>query len=103
MASDRKGMRSIRTISGIQDRRRARTPAGALMEMAFLVHEKERLGKEIARWHARQAEITVRLEQIEERRRWLAKFCQDPAAPSAADPVPTCSNPRRLRVRELRY
>ena len=103
MAKNRKGVRSIRTMGGIADRRRVRTPAGALMEMSALANEKARLVMEVSRWRLRETQIKAQLSEIEERRRWLASFCEVPDAPTQADPVPTCLTHKRLRVRELRY
>jgi hypothetical protein len=40
MASAKRGLQGVKTMAGLVDRRRARTPAGALMELAILENEK---------------------------------------------------------------
>ncbi len=68
------------------DRRRARTPAGALLELSALANEKQLLKNEQLRMANRQREIEERLKTMAERERRLLSFVEDsPAAQALVD------------------
>ncbi len=69
----RKGLESIRTLRGLVDKFHTRTPQGALIELARLKQERERLSDEMIRWEGRIEQIKARLEEIGEMEQWLYK------------------------------
>ena len=101
MPSLKRGIQGVKTMGGLVDRRRARTSAGALMEMSVMANEKKRLEQELGRLGRRQAEINARLADIADKERRLYEFvkkpCQDARVAPAAD------TGQRLRMTELSY
>lgn len=90
MANEKRGIRQIRTVGGLFDRRRARTSAGALLELSLLESEKMRLAAEIGRAEQRCGQIRHRLDEINSKQHRLRSFVDDPQGekPSDAD-IPT--------------
>ena len=101
MASPKRGMQGVRTMGGLVDRRRARTSAGALMELSVLANEKKRLEQERDRVRRRQAEIDGRLAEIVDKERRLYEFVTKPRQDAKVAPV--ADNSQRLRTTELGY
>ncbi len=76
MAKEKRGVNSIKTMGGLLDNRRARTPSGALLEMSAMSNEKTLLHRELARWKRRHAEIQKRLAEIAAKERKLLAVVQ---------------------------
>lgn len=89
-------------MAGLTDRRRARSCAGALLEMSALANEKERLHQELAAAQRRRQEIETRLDEIAEKQRRLQQFISTPrdAAASALQAKDTGFG---LKVTEVNY
>jgi hypothetical protein len=115
MAQEQRGLRTIKTIGGLMDNRRARTPSGALLEMSAMSNEKTLLHKELARWKRRHVEITARLNAIAAKERRLLAVVQggEMALGVVTDAVETISDKPsmavptevsgRFKVQELSY
>jgi len=115
MESDRKGVMGIRTMSALLDQRRARTSAGALLELSALANEKLLLDREVARAKRRGADIHRRLKEIaakEVRLMKLVRGAEPSATPSSpsrptppAEPVTPVDSPpsNRFKVSEFSY
>ncbi len=118
MAKEIRGVTSIKTMGGLLDNRRARTPSGALLEMSAMSNEKTLLHKELARWKRRHLEIEKRLGEIAAKERRLLAVVQggemalgvvvtDSSASHAANggnPLPLPAEVSgRLKVQELSY
>ncbi len=109
MADERRGVQQIRTLAGLVDGRRARTSAGALLELSMLELEKTRLTKEIQRADRRCAEIRRRLAEIDAKQHRLQRFVERPQgeAPQSeavAAPLPIHTVPvDKLKRRRLSY
>ena len=109
MAHDRRGVQQIRTFAGLVDRRRARTSAGALLELSMLEMEKTRLMLEMQRAERRCAEIRRRRAEIDAKQHRLQRFVEKPngEAPqseTAAAPLPIHTVPvDKLKRRRLSY
>ena len=85
MANVKRSLQSVKTLSKLLDGRRARTPAGALLEMSGMANEKVLLTKELERGIRRRAEIEHRLAEIEAKtQRLMAYIQQDHGAIAAA-------------------
>lgn len=67
MASERRGIGNIRTMSRIVDARKIRTPATAFLEMSALAYERDLLMRELERWKRRHQEIMTRLAELDEK------------------------------------
>jgi len=78
MSVPRKSLRTIKTMAGITDIKRSRTPTGAFLELAGLATEKERLNMELAAAHRRSLEIQTRLAEISAKQERLSVFIKDP-------------------------
>ncbi len=98
------GRTAIRTQAGIIDARRSRSPQGALLEMAALEMERQRLLAESARLQRRGDQIVQRVDEIVRRQRRLQRFVDfgvteaDPAAAPASPPSPARTvSPHRSR------
>jgi hypothetical protein len=102
MAGSRKGVRSIKTMAALVDRRRSRTTAGALLEMSVLANEKERLRQELEAAERRRLEIEARLVEIEEKEGRLAAFLQDPTL-KATNHAPVTEGPQGVKMKEISY
>ncbi len=76
MARELRGVGSIKTMGGLMDNRRARTPSGALLEMSTMANEKTLLHKELARWRRRYVQIQTRLGEIAAKERRLLTLVQ---------------------------
>jgi hypothetical protein len=105
MASVKRGVQSIRTMGVLVDKRRARTPAGALLELSAMANEKQLLQRELARWGRRHAEIQVRLGEIAAKEQRLMAVVQNPSLTSSVTPLPPteAAAARRLRIKEFTY
>ena len=114
MATEKRGVMHIKTMAALVDARRARTSAGALMELAMLEMEKQRLKKEMLRAESRGAEIGARMQDIEAKQCRLQSFveraetdlpvAQGSVAPGAAPPFPVFTAPTDgLKRRALAY
>jgi hypothetical protein len=99
---DRKGVGNLKTMRATLDGRRVRTGAGALMELAVLANERQRLQAELDRWDRRNAEIQARLVAIAERETRLMRSVELPTPPGAR-PLPLAEMPRNVVTRELTY
>jgi len=82
MSPNRKGMETLRSLRGKVNRFRAKTPQGALIDLARLAQEKARLCEEMKRWEKRINRIQSRLEEIDKMKKWLYQFVDDNQAPS---------------------
>ncbi len=82
MSSNRKGFKDIRTIRSQVDRFRARTPQGALIELARLSQKKARLSDEMKRWQERINQIQSELEEIDKTEKWLYQSIDNRQLPS---------------------
>ncbi len=112
-------MTSIKTMGGLLDNRRARTPSGALLEMSAMSNEKTLLHRELARWKRRHAEIEKRLGEIAAKERRLLAVVQGgemalgvvvtgdgATSTTSGTPVPLPLPPEvsnRFKVQELSY
>jgi len=111
MASERRSVQHLKTLAGLVDGRRARTSAGALLELSMLEMEKQRLVKEVQRAERRGAEIRVRLDEIDKKGSRLQRFVEKRTAEvltaavcTAASPLQTHSAlPDKLKRRQLSY
>lgn len=119
MAREMRGVTSIKTMGGLLDNRRARTPSGALLEMSAMSNEKTLLHKELARWKRRHIEIERRLGEIAAKERKLLAVVQagqmalgvvvtdgGPGHSLGGAPLPLSVPPEvsgRFKVQELSY
>ena len=88
MANEQRVSRKIRTMGALMDNRRARTPAGAHLEMSAMANEKVLLQKELARWKHRHIEIQTRLGEIAAKeRRLIAVIQADQMPPGLVSPT----------------
>jgi len=74
MRPNKKGLKDIRTIRGRVGKFRARTPHGALIELAQLAQKKARLCGEMKRWEERIGQIQSELKEIDKMEKWLYGF-----------------------------
>ena len=103
MATARKSLRSVKTMAALVDRRRTRTPSGALLELSLLANEKERLQQELRAARRRGEEIQTRLREIAEKEERLQRFVKNPASSSdGGSNLPTEAHPR-VQTREISY
>jgi hypothetical protein len=111
VATEKRGVRQIKTMGGIVDGRRVRTSAGALLELSMLEMEKQRLSAEMKRAENRCIEIRARVTEIETKQVRLQRFVDRPKAAfqtnqslGTASPLPVHSTPTdRLKRRALAY
>jgi hypothetical protein len=117
VANEKRGLQGIRTMGALLDTRRARTPAGALLELSSMANEKVLLQNELKRQARRNAEINKRLTEIAAKELRLLALVQDPAsalaggnigakAPTAAVAAAAATPPdimQRIRVKEFSY
>ena len=85
----RHGLQDIKTVGRHINRLHARTPQGALVEMATLATERQRIQVELARSKKRSVEMRARLREIRKREQFLSQFTRLRAA--------------RLRPKESRF
>ena len=89
MSSNRKGLKNIRTLRGQANKFRARTPQGALIELAQLAQKKARLRDEMERWQERIGQIQSKLRELDKTEKWLYRFVDAsggaPPGPSSRD------------------
>jgi hypothetical protein len=103
-----KGSRPTRTMGGLVDQRRIRTPAGALLELSGLASEKKRLNTEIKRWERRSVDIQARLADIAEKEARLMKVVTA-ATPNAVEvfaaraTADATAAGTRMKVKEFSY
>lgn len=111
MASERRSVQHLKTLAGLVDGRRARTSAGALLELSMLEMERQRLVKEVQRAERRGAEIRVRLAEIDKKGSRLQLYVEKRSAEApttelrtAASPLQSHSAPpNKLKRRQLCY
>jgi len=109
MANERRSIQQVRTMGQLVDGRRARTSAGAMLELSMLEMEKTRLTKEIQRSERRCADIGQRLAEIDAKQNRLKRFVADPPAAKpqettgAADLTVHTAPQDRLKRRRLCY
>ncbi len=110
MAIERKGVQGIRTMAALIDSRRARTAAGALLEMSAMANEKLLLQKELKRWARRHREIEFRLREIAAKEERLMALVQVEAGPQPSGPPSPAGTPpiesaiiQRMKVKEFTY
>lgn len=112
MGAETRGLQGIRTMGALLDHRRARTPAGALLELSAMANEKLLLQKELNRWKRRHSEIQARLAELAAKERRLLAYVQDPEAVAVAaaagarpSPMPAAeaAAPQNLRIKEFTY
>ena len=101
MANKKQGLKSVKTMASLMDRRRARSAAGALMELSVLANEELRLQQELERSRLRQTEIGKRLAEIADKEARLYGFIKEP--PPVARAVPTVDYGVDLRTTEFSY
>lgn len=102
MKRERKTTKNIKTIGALLDRRRARTPGGAMLELSTLAYERTRLQHELDRLKRRRAEIDARLAEIAAKERWLRSLAEQAVA-DVSTPLPLAEAPQCVYVRELNY
>ena len=110
----KRGVLDIKTFTNITDRRRARTPHGAYLEIASLALHKHRLMKEHQTAEARNAAIEEQIREMDRKVVALRTFVEDPSSfvlepprtPVArgptGEPENRPANPT-IREQELRY
>lgn len=106
MATVKRGLRGIKTIAGLSDRRRTRSAAGALLELSVLAREKERLGHELAGAERRRNEIQNRLADIAEKEARLKNFIKDPPQIQNIAPAKTAHERevfKGVKTKEINY
>ncbi len=106
MDTIRRGLRGVKTVAGLSDRRRSRSAAGALLELSVLAREKERLGHELAAAECRRNEIQYRLSEIGEKEERLKNFVKDPPQIQKITPAKTTQERAAVRgvnTREINY
>ncbi len=74
-------LKDIKTMGSYVNRLRAPTPQGALVEMAGLAKERQRIQVELVRSKKRSVEMRARLREIRQRERFLSQFTRSRAAP----------------------
>ncbi len=67
-------------MRSLAERLRGCTPQGALVAMAGLAQERQRIQVELARWKKRSAQMRARLQEIRERERYLLRFTRSSGA-----------------------
>lgn len=82
----KRGVRDIKTFTNITDRRRARTPHGAYLELASLALHKYRLLQERRFAESRNAEIEAQIHDMDRKTVVLRSFVEDPSSFVAAAP-----------------
>lgn len=102
MKGERKTTQNIKTIGALLDRRRVRTPGGAMLELSTLANERTRLQHELDRLKRRRAQIDARLAAIAAKERWLRSLAEQ-AAGDVSTPLPLAQPPECVYVRELNY
>ena len=114
MAIEKRGVRNLKTMAGMQDARRARSSSGALLEMSMLETERQRLKLEMQRAEHRGAEIRRRMDEIDATAQRLQKFVETrtgadalPVTPGALAPAAALTihsqAPDNMKRRALRY
>lgn len=111
MVSERRSVQHLKTLAGLVDGRRARTSAGALLELSMLEMEKQRLVKEVQRAERRGAEIRGRLAEIDKKGSRLQQFVEKRSAEAPTAEVRAASSPLtvhsgppdKLKRRQLCY
>ena len=80
MPDIKQSLKDIRTIRSHTERLRGWTPQGALVAMAGLAQERQRVQVELARWKKRSEQMRARLREIRERERYLLRFTRSSGA-----------------------
>jgi hypothetical protein len=98
-------MKDLRSVRGQVNRLRAKTPQGALIELAQLAQERVRLCEEMKRWEKRTTQIQSRLEEIDKMKKWLYHFVDGPEVPSASSQgkKPSPQVPPGFQEMKIRY
>jgi hypothetical protein len=91
MTLEKRGVQHLKTLAGLLDGRRNRTPSGALLELSMLAMEKQRLTQEMRRAERRCAEIQARVAEIDKKgirlQRFVDKYAEG-ASTCAASTIP---------------
>lgn len=111
MTSERRSVQHLKTLAGLVDGRRARTSAGALLELSMLEMERQRLMKEVQRAERRGIEIRGRLDEIDKKGLRLQRFVERHGAEAPISGARTVSSPLpihwapsgKLKQRQLSY
>ncbi len=107
MGLDIRGVRHLKTLTGLVDRRHARTSSGALLELSMLATEKRRLKNEMQRAERRNDEIRSRLGEIDTKEQRLQVFVETgrPLSVATASSHPPIHSPLpgKLKLRQVRY
>jgi predicted nuclease with TOPRIM domain len=106
MGTVKRGLRGVKTMAGLSDRRRSRSAAGALLELSVLAREKERLGHELAAAERRRNDIQNRLAEIAEKEGRLKDFIKDPPQIQDIAPAKAASQrevTRGVKTKEICY
>jgi len=106
MSSNKKGLKDIRTIRGQVGKFRARTPHGALIELAQLAQKKMRLHGEMKRWEERIGQIQSELKEIDKMEKWLYRFVDGSEVSSIAsspDKKSSPATPSGFQEMKIRY
>ena len=88
----RKSVRDIKSFGTMTDRRRARTPHGAFLELASLALHRHRLRKEQQTAAARNAAIEIEIRAMDRKAALLQTFIEDPRLLTGGHGVPDRSN-----------
>ena len=90
-------------MAALVDRRRTRTPSGALLELSLLANEKERLQQELRAARRRGEEIQTRLREIAEKEERLQGLIKNPASNSAGRSSSPAEAHPCVQTREISY
>ena len=99
MASERRGLPSVRTIRAVLDNRRARTAGGAYLELSSMANERTILVREIERWKRRRVEIQTRLDEIDRKQARLLAVTRAEEEKSGLSTTASDQPPREQKVR----
>ena len=93
MITLKRGFGIPKTLGSEVDRFKARTPQGALVQLARLTQERQRLQQEMERWEHRMGEIRRRLREIAEMEAWLHQFVDTSPGVERTNPTGDGKNP----------
>ena len=107
MASERRGLPSVKTISAVLDNRRARTAGGAYLELSAMANERSMLKRELERWKRRRVEIQQRLDEIDKKQARLLAVTRNEEEKSGlattAESPPPPEPKVRIKRRDISY
>jgi hypothetical protein len=87
-----KRLEHIRTLRNQTSRFQAKTPNGAVMVLAQIAQEKQRLEQEKGNWQARICKIETRLKEIDRMETQLLAVASFSRGPAAEGPLVHASN-----------